>query len=295
MARELLSNRSAPPFPSALSEGGLRGVFADSGRSIATTTRTEQNGRSMPNNTIVEFHEVTLGYGRNVVLDSISFEIRRGDFLGIIGPNGAGKTTLLKAVLGLILPLAGHIYRAENLRYGYVMQRQNLDTLFPFTAGDIVRMGRLGHQRAWKRTNHEDSKLIDEALVVAGIMDVKDQLYRELSGGQRQRALIARALAAQPDVLLLDEPTNDMDAKGENQIMGLIRDIQKNMDVTIVLVSHLLHVVLNYVEKLMLLTDGRVHVHPIEEFLATDLLSTIYGFPLKVGQDRGKRYLLVGE
>jgi ABC-type Mn2+/Zn2+ transport system ATPase subunit len=249
----------------------------------------------MPNNTIVQFHEVTLGYGRNVVLEALSFEIHRGDFLGIIGPNGAGKTTLLRAILGLIRPLAGHISKAENLRYGYVMQRQNLDTLFPFTVGDIVRMGRLGHRRPWQRTNLEDSTLVEEALAVAGIEDLKDQLYRELSGGQRQRALIARALAAQPDVLLLDEPTNDMDAKGENQIMGLIQNIQRNMEVTIVLVSHLLHVVLNYVEKLMLLADGRVHLHPVEEFLTRDLLSTIYGFPIRIGQDGGKKYLLVGE
>jgi ABC-type Mn2+/Zn2+ transport system ATPase subunit len=249
----------------------------------------------MPNETIVRFHEVTLGYGSKVVLDSLSFEICRGDFLGIIGPNGAGKTTLLRAILGLIRPLAGRISKAENLRYGYVMQRQNLDTLFPFTVGEIVRMGRLGHRRAWQRTNPEDTVLVEEALAVAGIVDLRDHLYRELSGGQRQRTLIARALAAQPDVLLLDEPTNDMDAKGENQIMGLIQRIQRDMEVTVVLVSHLLHVVLNYVERLMLLADGRVHLHAIEEFLTTDLLSAIYGFPIRIGQDGGKKYLLVGE
>jgi ABC-type Mn2+/Zn2+ transport system ATPase subunit len=249
----------------------------------------------MANDSIVQFHEVTLGYGRNVVLEALSFEIRRGDFLGIIGPNGAGKTTLLRAILGLIRPMTGRVSKTENLRYGYVMQRQNLDTLFPFTVGDIVRMGRLGHKQAWQRTNPEDAALVEGALTVAGIVDLRDHLYRELSGGQRQRALIARALAAQPDVLLLDEPTNDMDAKGENQIMGLIQNIQRNMEVTIVLVSHLLHVVLNYVEKLMLLADGRVHLHVIDEFLTTDLLSTIYGFPIRIGQDGGKRYLLVGE
>jgi len=249
----------------------------------------------MANDTIVRFHEVTLGYGENVVLEAVNFAIRRGDFLGIIGPNGAGKTTLLRAVLGLIRPMTGRISKAENLRYGYVMQRQNLDTLFPFTVGDIVRMGRLGHKRAWQRTSQEDSALVEEALVVAGIVELEDHLYRELSGGQRQRTLIARALAAQPDVLLLDEPTNDMDAKGENQIMSLIQNIQKNMEVTIVLVSHLLHVVLNYAEKLMFLADGRVHLHPIEELLTTDLLSRIYGFPIRVGQVGGKRYLLAGE
>ena len=249
----------------------------------------------MASDTIVRFHEVTLAYGKKVVLEAVDFTIQRGDFLGIIGPNGAGKTTLLRAVLGLMRPMAGRISKAENLRYGYVMQRQNLDTLFPFTVSDIVRMGRLGQKHAWQRTNREDNALVERALAVAGIVELGDQLYRELSGGQRQRTLIARALAAQPDVLLLDEPTNDMDAKGENQIMSLIRSIQKNMGVTIVLVSHLLHVVLNYVETLMFLADGRAHLHPIEELLATDLLSRIYGFPIQIGQAGGKKYLLTGE
>jgi len=249
----------------------------------------------MADRAIVDFCNVRLGYGMNVILEGVNFQIQRGDFLGIIGPNGAGKTTILRAILGLIRPMGGRISTLEGLRYGYVMQRQSLDTSFPFTVADIVRMGRLGQTRTWRRIAGADGALVDDALAITGIEHIKDVLYRELSGGQRQRTLIARALAARPEVLLLDEPTNDMDAKGENQIMGLIRDIQRSMNVTIVLVSHLLHVVLNYAERLILLAEGRVHLHPIEELLATDLLSVIYGFPIKIGQSGGKKYLLAGE
>jgi len=247
------------------------------------------------NKVIVEFCGARLGYGRNVVLGDVSFRIHRGDFLGIIGPNGAGKTTILRAIVGLIRPLTGRVLTSEGLRYGYVMQRQSLDTLFPFTVADVVRMGRLGQSRGWGRITREDAASIEQALAVAGIHGLRNHLYRELSRGQRQRTLIARALAAQPDVLLLDEPTNDMDAAGENQIMGLVQEVQRDTHVTIVLVSHLLHVVLNYAERLLFLTGGRAYLHSVEELVSNDLLSTIYGFPIRVGESGGKKYLLAGE
>ena len=129
---------------------------------------------------------------------------------------------------------------------------------------------------------------------ITGLADLKDRLYRELSGGQKQRTLIARALASRPEVLVLDEPTNDMDVKGENRIMGLVQEIQQKTGVTIVLVSHLLHVVLNYAERLMFLSDGKAQVYSIDELVSGDLLSRIYGFPIFVGVSEGKRYLISG-
>ena len=244
--------------------------------------------------TIVRFQDVSLGYGRRLVLEGLTLEIRRGEFLGIIGPNGAGKTTLLRGILGLIGPRAGCISAPRTLHYGYVMQRQFLDTQFPFTVGDVVRQGRFGRKRAWSRLDRRDRKVVGDALEITGLEGIKDRLYRELSGGQKQRTLIARALASEPDVLLLDEPTNDMDVKGENQIMGLVRNIQRETGVTIVLVSHLLHVVLNYAERLIFLADGKAHLYSIDDLVSEDLLTKIYGFPIRVGLSEGKRYLISG-
>jgi ABC-type cobalamin/Fe3+-siderophores transport system ATPase subunit len=244
---------------------------------------------------VVRFDDVSLGYGKRLVLQGLSFDIRQGEFLGIIGPNGAGKTTLLRGILGLIRPRAGCISLEGALHYGYVMQRQFLDTLFPFTVVDVVCMGRFGRKRAWSRLDQKDYQTVGDALEITGLAGIKDRLYRELSGGQKQRALIARALASQPDILLLDEPTNDMDVKGENQIMGLVQEIQQKRGLTIVLVSHLLHVVLNYAERLMFLSDGKAHLYSIDELVSKDLLSKIYGFPIRVGLSEGKRYLISGE
>jgi ABC-type Mn2+/Zn2+ transport system ATPase subunit len=174
------------------------------------------------------------------------------------------------------------------------MQRQFLDTQFPFTVEDVVRMGRLGRKRAVSRLDQEDRQGVRDALEITGLAGIEDRLYRELSGGQKQRTLIARALASRPDVLILDEPTNDMDVKGENQIMGLVQEVQQETGVTIVLVSHLLHVVLNYAERIMFLADGKAQLYSIEALVSEDLLSKIYGFPIRVGTSEGKRYLISG-
>ena len=97
---------------------------------------------------VVRFEDVSLGYGRRTVLRGLTFDIQEGEFLGVIGPNGAGKTTLLRGVLGLLRPREGSVSSRSSLHFGYVMQRQFLDTLFPFTVEDVVCMGRLGRKRA---------------------------------------------------------------------------------------------------------------------------------------------------
>lgn len=264
-------------------------------RIVSGMQRVSKGGHGNVAGPVVRFEGVSLGYGRRRVLEGLTFDVREGEFLGIIGPNGAGKTTLLRGILGLIRPKSGRISAKGTLRYGYVMQRQALDTLFPFSVEDVVCMGRLGRKRAWSRLDEMDRKGIEDALAITGLAGIEGRLYRELSGGQKQRTLIARALASQPEVLVLDEPTNDMDVKGENQIMGLVQEIQQETGVTIVLVSHLLHVVLNYAERLVFLADGKAQIHSINELVHGDLLSRIYGFPIRVGQSEGKRYLIPGE
>jgi len=243
---------------------------------------------------LIRFESVTLGYGRSVVLEDVTFDILAGEFFGIIGPNGAGKTTLLRSILGLLRPQTGRMIADGGLRYGYVMQRQLLDTRFPFSVEEIVGMGRLSRAGVLPRSGPDDEHHVSHALEITGIAPLRNRLYRDLSGGQKQRVLLARALACEPEVLILDEPTNDMDIQGEHQIMTLLRELQQEKGVTVVLVSHLLHVVLNFTDRLTFLVDGRAHVHTLDELASGDLLSGMYGIPVEVGTSRGKRYLITG-
>jgi len=243
---------------------------------------------------IFQFKDVSLGYGKKTVLKELNFVVEQGDFLGIIGPNGSGKTTILRAMLGLIKPRCGHIFSSPRIHYGYVMQQQSLDSIFPFTVWEIALMGWCGRINPLKSIGAEGRKKVEDALRITDVWKVKDRPYRELSGGQKQRTLIARALATEPSVLLLDEPTSDLDIRGEKQIMELIDYIHQKLKVTIILVSHLLHIVLNHAEKIMFLNQKEAKIYPIETILEANMLSEIYRLPLQVRKQDGRRIVIVG-
>ncbi len=244
----------------------------------------------------VVFEGVSLGYGREAILRDVTFSIAEGDFLGIIGPNGSGKTTILGAILRMVKPVRGSVSIRDGLNFGYVMQRQSLDEIFPLSVSDIVSMGRLGRLGPLRRFGTDDLHRVDEALSITGIQDLRRERYRDLSGGQKQRVLVARALAFEPDVLLLDEPTNDLDIQGEEQVVHLIRRIHRSMGITIVLVSHLLNLVFSCVERVLFLKEKSMRIHDRREALRTELLSEIYETPVKVQDVDGRSVIVpVGE
>lgn len=245
---------------------------------------------------LVRYEGVSIGYGARVVLSGIDLAIPEGSFLGIVGPNGSGKTTFLKSVLGLLPPLAGRIERraGRRLRVGYVPQRQMLDPIYPLRVRDIVLMGlyrEIGMLRWPRRVHHEK---VGSALEAAGILDLAGENYRDLSGGQQQRTLIARALVGDPELLVLDEPTNDMDLVGEKSIMDLVAELHDRKGRTVLLVSHMLHVVCRYVRELALISGGTFVCGPIDEIFTSERLSGVYGIPVRVGEVGGQRVVLAG-
>jgi len=244
--------------------------------------------------TIVRFNDVFLGYGRNIVLRNLNFEIEKGDFVGIIGPNGSGKTTILRALLGLVLPVKGNLIKDKRIRYSYVQQRQYLDPVYPFTVAEIVMMGRFPQMGFFAVTEPEDIEKMDNALKMTGVLELKKRLFRELSEGQKQRVLLARALVSDPDVLLLDEPTNDLDIRGHLQIMGLLEQIHENMQVTIIMVSHLLEAVLNYASNVIFLNQKEIKLYNVESICEQNLLPEIYGVPIEIKKINSQYVIMTG-
>ena len=242
---------------------------------------------------MITFTDVSLAYGKKIILKNLNFDILSNDFLGIIGPNGSGKTTLLKGILGLIRPGSGTITsRDSDMKFGYVVQRQFVDEVFPLTAREIVSMGRYRNIRLGRGLRKEDWDYVNHALEIAGVSSIAHQTYRSLSGGQKQRVLIARALASEANILILDEPTNDLDIKGETQIMELIKKIHEERSVTVVIVSHLLHNIINYVKRLAFITRDRFFIEPIEEATKNHYLSEVFDCPVKVGEVSGKKVVV---
>jgi zinc transport system ATP-binding protein len=196
----------------------------------------------------VRFDRVSFSYGGAPVLENVSFHIHRGEFVALVGPNGSGKTTVLKLLLGLEQPASGRIElfgvsrgrgsprekaAPRRERLGYVPQQPPADQSFPILARDVVRMGLLRPTEGYV----PDGKAIAlAAMEQAGIADLAGRPYRALSGGQRRRVLVARALAAGPEILVLDEPTANMDAESETRLFETLGRLKGKT--TVLIVTH---------------------------------------------------------
>lgn len=249
------------------------------------------------NNRLIEFHDAALGYGKRVVVDHVNLAIERGDFLGIAGPNGSGKTTLLKTILRMIKLIRGNVYFGAELRskkapLGYVPQREFLDEIFPLTAMDVVMMGRYAGIGLARKPTQEDYAIVHDAIARVNMEGHVHRNFRDLSGGQKQRVLVARALASRPSTLILDEPCDNLDIAGEQEIMELLKNLHEEHNLTVVMVSHLLTVMTNYVEKLAIIENGRLYVGKVDEVLTEENLRRIYSVDVKIYDVGGKKAIL---
>ena len=241
---------------------------------------------------LVRFDRATLGYGRRVVLSDLTFDIPEGDFLGLVGPNGAGKTTILRAILGTLNPVSGAVTRRETLRFGYVPQRDQVDYGFPLRVIDVVLMGRYKRVGVGRRPTREDRDHALSALDAVGIRELAREPLTRLSGGQKQRTLIARALVGEPNLLVLDEPTTGMDLVATTQILGLVRELHERRSLTVLMVSHALNEIANYVARIALVQEGSFRIGPVEQILTERTLSELYGIPVEVDTFDGHRIVL---
>ncbi len=247
---------------------------------------------------VIEFRDVTLGYGRKVVLKNITFGINANDYFGVVGPNGAGKTTILRAILGALKPLAGtiriHSPEGGPLHIGYVPQRDTIDNVLPYTVDEVVMMGRYRRLGLLRRPTPADRLAVTRSLTHVAIQDLHRYAYKDLSGGQRQRVLIARALATEPEVLILDEPTNGMDLPSRLAILELIRHLHEEGGLTVIMVSHLLDDVANHVRRIAIVERAFFQTGPVEEVLTGANLSKVYNMPVTVERLHDRTIILAG-
>jgi ABC-type Mn2+/Zn2+ transport system ATPase subunit len=241
---------------------------------------------------LVSFDRATLAYGRRAILSDLTFEIEEGDFLGLVGPNGSGKTTILRAILGTLEPTAGAVTRSSSLRFGYVPQRDQVDYGFPLRVLDVVLMGRYDRVGIGRRPRQADRDLALRALENVGIAELATEPLTRLSGGQKQRTLIARALVGEPNLLVLDEPTTGMDLVSTTQILGLVRELHERTGLTVLMVSHALNEIANYVTRMALVQEGTFRVGAVEDIVNERTLSAVYGIPVEVDSIAGHRIVV---
>ncbi len=249
-------------------------------------------------NALIEFRNVTLGYGKRPVVHGVSFRVESGDFLGLVGPNGVGKTTIVRAILGTLAPISGIVSvgggEGGRVRIGSVPQRDTIDLVLPYSAREVVLMGRYRQIGLLRRPGAEDRNTVAKALSYAGAEAFAERSFRDLSGGQKQRVLIARALAVEPEILILDEPTNGMDLSSRLSILHLIGRLHREQRLTVIMVSHLLDDVANHVRRLAIMQEGQFQIGEIGEILTGENLSALYQLPVEVVRMGGHTAILPG-
>ena len=197
----------------------------------------------------------SFSYEGHTVLQDLSLQVERGEYLCIVGENGSGKSTLIKGLLGLIAPSKGKItYEAgfHNTEIGYLPQRTEAQKDFPASVWEVVSSGCRGLNLFPTKAQRE---LIDRNLALMGMEDRKKSSFAELSGGQQQRVLLARALCATQKMLLLDEPVSGLDPKVTAEMYTLIEKLNREDGITVIMISHDVAAAVRYASHILHIGD----------------------------------------
>lgn len=237
------------------------------------------------NRICIEVKDLSFSYNSNPILQDITFTVEEGEYLGIIGPNGGGKTTLFKLILGLLKPQSGEVrifgeplesFKSKHL-IGYVPQRSLSDYYFPATIEEVVRSGRTARLGLFKRPSKDDLKAIDRVMEITDVAKLRKRLIGQVSGGERQRVFIARALASEPKILILDEPDVGVDVTAQEKFYSFLEDLNSNLGITILLISHDIDVVAHQAKSILCLNRRLVCHGPPRDFITEDYMQKLYG------------------
>lgn len=241
--------------------------------------------------------------GQRTILSVDALDIAAGEITTILGPNGAGKSTLLRTCLGFQRPTTGRVRllgkRVETLgswelsrlrrRVGYMPQILAGRSQMPLTVREVVAIGRTGLAGLLRPLRSGDWRIVDEWIDRLGLSRLAGQRYADVSGGEQRKALLARAMAQQPDVLLLDEPTANLDLAWREEIVVRLDGLHEQTHTTIVLVCHELEVIPRACRRVVLLVDGRLaEAGTPEEVLSAPRVRSLYGPRLRVLHEGGR-------
>ena len=220
-------------------------------------------------NALITCEHVDFGYENYDAVIDVTMEINPGDYLCIVGENGSGKSTLMKGILGLLKPTAGLLTVNEELRrtgIGYLPQQTAAQRDFPATVYEVVQSGCLSRRGYRPFYTREERRLTLESMEKLGIGALAKHCYRELSGGQQQRVLIARALCATSRLLILDEPITGLDPSAIQELYGIIRRLNRDEGVAILMVSHDVGNVVTQANKILHLGQRVLFYGSVKEY-----------------------------
>jgi zinc/manganese transport system ATP-binding protein len=249
----------------------------------------------------IEVTALDLARGRNTILKNITFSLGPCEFVGMLGPNGAGKTTLLHALLGLVPPAAGTIRvlgatpRQGNPSIGYMPQQRSATAGLRLRGYDIVAAAVQCHRWGLPRLDRDGRRDVAWALEVTGAAELARAPLAQLSGGQRQRLLLAQALVGRPRLLLLDEPLISLDPRYQRDVIDVIRHVQRDLDITVLLSAHELNPLLGSLDRVLYLGNGQAVLGEVDDVITGPVLSRLYGAQIDVVRLNGRVFVMSGD
>ncbi|MFG6149811.1 metal ABC transporter ATP-binding protein [Halobacillus sp. B23F22_1] len=242
----------------------------------------------MKTDKIIELEQVSFKYEKEWVVEKVDLSIEQGQFLGLVGPNGSGKSTLLKLMLGINKPDRGTVklfgQPIKNFNQwqeiGFVSQKANsFNSGFPATVLEVVKTGLVSRIGTFKFFNRKHKEKAIEALKTVEMEEYANSNIGELSGGQQQRVFIARALVSDPSLLILDEPTVGVDAKHVTAFYDLLRKLNKEKEISLLMVTHDIGTITEHATHVVCM-NKTVHFHGASEEYKefdNDDLNRLYG------------------
>jgi iron complex transport system ATP-binding protein len=217
---------------------------------------------------ILDVKNLTCGYNGKKIIHDINFTVGKGEILGIIGPNGSGKTTLIRALTRILKPYSGNIFLLGcdmyNMGYNEIAKKVAVVSQ-EYESGwlkveEYVLMGRVPYYEKYQLFDTaEDREITEKYISMSGVHSYRDKLMQQISGGERQLAVITRALVQEPELLLLDEPTSHLDISHQVRILDLIKRLNSELGITVVMILHDLNLAGEYCDKILLLNQGEIH------------------------------------
>ena len=246
----------------------------------------------------IELDHATIRIGGRTVLDDVSFVIQPGEFIGVLGPNGAGKTTLMRAILGLLPPSAGRLNvfgrtpRRGDGTIGYLPQLRTVLPDLRVRGLDYIASSMHGERWGLPSVSAHDRAAIEETLDAVGARDLANRALSDMSGGERQRLLLAQALIGNPKLLLLDEPLISLDARHQEVVIDVVRQVCRERKITVLFSAHELNQLLGAIDRVLYLGNGQAALGPIDEVVTAPVLSRLYGTEIEVLRAGGHIFVM---
>ena len=254
-------------------------------------------------NTAIAVKQLSVTLGNRHILHDISLSIPMGKITTLIGPNGCGKSTLLRSMIGYIStpsecvtifdkPLSSYSQNKLARQMAFLPQVPNMPK--DMTVEELVYCGRYPYQNWWKNTAKEDREIVDNALSITKTDHLRHQLIPSLSGGERQRVWIAMALAQEPKLLVLDEPTTYLDINHQLEIMELLKRLNKEQGLTVLMVLHDLTQAVQYSDYMAAIKAGHlIAAGDTKDITSDSLFKEVFSVDVQVDNLDNKPYVRV--